>query len=146
VITFEYQGVPGAAGSDILRPLIPLWIRGPRQVPEQVALVDTGADDVLIPHYLGVRLGLALRPENRVLYSGVTGSVLAYPERINLMITDGATHHIWSATIYVHEGGNMQVLLGRSGFLEHFTATFNGAADRFSLIQNGTFPPPIFRF
>lgn len=53
MITFEYQGAPGAAGSDILKPLIPIWIRDPRQAPEQVGLIDTGADDVLIPHYLG---------------------------------------------------------------------------------------------
>lgn len=96
-------------------------------------MIDTGADDVLIPEYLGVKLGFLFPETDKVRLGGLQGSVRASARRINLLITDGETPLIWSARVWFHDGRPDRVLLGHLGFLEHFTATFDGRGHRVSL-------------
>jgi hypothetical protein len=62
------------------------------------------------------------------------------------LITDGEAPLIWSARVWFDDGRPDRLLLGHTGFLEHFTATFEGRGHRVSLQPNGTFPEPILRF
>jgi hypothetical protein len=150
VIVFDYQGYPvddpDQPDAIVLRPTIKIWLGGPMRVPEQVGLIDTGADDVLIPEYLGVKLGFTFPEASKVLLRGLQGSVRGSARRINLLISDGMTPLIWSARVWFHEGSQDKLLLGHLGFLEHFTAIFDGRNHRVILEPNGPFPKPILRF
>jgi hypothetical protein len=150
LITFDYQGYPvddpDRPDAIALRPMIRVWLGGPKRVPEQLGLIDTGSDDVLIPEYLGVQLGFTFPETGKVRLGGLLGSVRASARRINLLITDGQTPLIWSARALFHDGRPDRLLLGHAGFLEHFTVGFDGRRHCVSLQPNGTFPEPILRF
>jgi hypothetical protein len=146
MIRFPYEAYPvrgvGATRHAIVhRPMIPIRIVGPAGRHDLPALVDTGADDSLLPDLLIGLLGVALRPGDHAVIVGIEGSttVVRYGT-IDLEIPGAGGGYRWSARVGFH--ASFRVVLGHSGFLEYFTASFNGRSRHLTLTPNGTAPAP----
>ncbi len=141
-MTFRYQGYPvrGIDGTmtQVYRPTIPLRVIGPTGGSMVFGLLDTGADDTLLPDRLLGLLGVGIGPDARIPVWGIGGGTVAADfGAIGLQLRG----HRWSATAGFYSGN--RVLLGHSGFLEHFGASFNGVARTVRLRIVGHLPVPI---
>ncbi len=119
----------------VYRPVIAVDVVGPNGVEELRGLVDTGADDTLLPDDLIESLGLVVIPGDTGIIKGIDGGKIPVQyARVNLILPG----YRWSARVGLHGGFN--TILGHAGFLEYFTATFNGQRRHLTLTPNGTAP------
>jgi hypothetical protein len=141
---FPYQSYPvrGVAAHLALvhRPALPIRVIGPAGDALAFGLVDTGADDVLLPDRFIEPLGVAIHPEHVTIGAFGGGAVSVRFGTVDLELRRRGAVLRWSARVAFHAGG--RALLGHAGFLEHFTATFNGRRRHVTLTPNGTAPPP----
>jgi hypothetical protein len=117
--------------------MIPLRVFGPSGDDDLIGLADTGADDTLLPDILIEELGVVIAASDRVAVGTFDGgvSIVRYGW-VDLELPG----YRWSAKVGFH--ANYKVLLGISGFLCHFTASFNGQRRYVNLTPNGTAPAP----
>lgn len=106
-----------------------------------LGLVDTGADDTLLPGHLIEQLGAVIRPGDRAVIVGIDGgTTLVHYGIVDLMLPGPGGNYRWSTRVGFH--ASFRTILGHSGYLEYFTATFNGRRRHLTLTPNGTAPPP----
>ncbi len=123
---FPYQRYPiqgSLPGTTIWidRPTIPIRFVGPGGSFVAFGLVDIGSDETILPErYLGTP-GLSIPPGDHANVIGMGGNTM--PIRFGFY----AGH---------------RVILGHAGFLDHFTATFNGLKSHLTLTPNQTAPRP----
>jgi hypothetical protein len=141
MIRFPYKastvrGTRGGASETIYRPMIPIVVYGPDGNYEVMAWVDTGSDDTLFPDNLIRRLGVVLNPNEHAVIAGIEGSmtVVRYG-MVDLEIPEQGGGYRWSARVGFHAGP--RIVLGHCGFLEFFTASFNGRNRHLTLTPNG---------
>jgi hypothetical protein len=130
---FRYRAYPvQGAGSRhvelIWRPVISLRAFGGGGGENLFGLIDTGADDTLLPEFLIDRIGVVLPPDEVAEIEGIDGTpiVIRYAS-VELQLEDPAPPHRvhrWKARVGFHRRYN--AILGHSGFLEYFIAMFNG--------------------
>lgn len=87
------------------------------------------------------RLGVP-RGERFELTGAVGSPFAAWMGRIDLELGRGRTSHRWAARVGFVPRRD-QALWGHVGFLDHFSATFDGLRKRVTLRPNGTFPPSV---
>jgi hypothetical protein len=121
----------------IHRPVISIRAAGPSGADELMRLVATGADDTLLPGYHCQSLGVVIAPGDRAVIVGIDGGTTEV--RYGTVDLDLPGYR-WSSRVGFHAG--FHTILGHSGFLEHFTASFNGLRRHLTLTPNGTAPPP----
>ena len=111
--------------------MIPLRVNGPAGHDSLLGLADTGADDTLLPDFLIGPLGVRIAPGDRAIVVGIDGgtSVVRYG-LVDLELPGDR----WSARVGFHASFN--TILGHSGFLEHFTASFSGRRRYVTLTPN----------
>lgn len=128
----------------IYRPMAIVRIGGPRKVRKCEALVDTGADECIFPvsvaHATGIDLARA--PKGRI--AGVGGKSLdCMYVSVRLELTDGDHSIQWTSSVGFVEYGQTEretLILGHSGFLDYFTAIFDGEAKTMELLPNSRLP------
>ncbi len=135
-MTFPYQGYPvrgvGGITTLVYRPSIPIRFVGPASESVSMGLLDTGADDILLPDRLIAVLGVTIESGMQTFVRGIDG----LPMTVQFGNVDLQLHeHRCSARVGFYAG--IKVLLGHVGFLEHFNATFNGAARTVRLLPIG---------
>jgi hypothetical protein len=120
---------------------VDVLLRGPGGDRWSVALLDTGADDTIFPDYLAPYLGLDLTsaPPGEASVAGSAGVPLRYAD-IALRLTDGHSHHEWSATVGFTAVPMTYPVLGFAGCLQFFTATFHGDREEVELAVNHLYP------
>src|SRR5262249_47395967 len=125
---FSYQGYPvqgiGAGHLTLVyRPSALIRIIGPAGDALAYALVDTVADDTLVPARLLEPLGVVIQPGARTSISGIGGETVAADyATVDLEFRRRKTVYRWSALVGFYNG--YKAILGQSGGLEHFLATF----------------------
>jgi predicted aspartyl protease len=104
------------------------------------ALLDTGADETVLPRFIAGRIGVDLDPDTQARFRGVGGHVVTVTYgRVELEGGSGFRALRWPATVaFLDSGGNP--ILGHVGFLQYFTASFNGRRGHVTLTPNHTFP------
>ena len=143
---FDYREIvvdplPGEIGLQTIdEPAISVRVVGPSGegwiIP---GLLDTGAAETLIPLDYMIRLGVEKGP--RFELSGGGGKFPA---------GSGWSTLRWSEAGYPIDGRRVgftprrSALWGRGGFLDHFTATFDGLRRSVTLRPNGTGQAPLF--
>jgi hypothetical protein len=117
--------------------VIPVRVIGPSGDDNLLGLADTGADDTLLPDVLIGPLGAVITPGDQAVIVGIDGgtTVVRYA-RVDLELPG----YRWSARVGFH--ASFSTMLGHTGFLDHFTATFNGKRRQMTLTPNGTAPAP----
>lgn len=145
-MTFRYQQYPvpaiGAPGTVLIdRPSIPIRLIGPGGDALVFGLLDTGADNTLIPASLQRPPGLYISPGMSGSIGGIGGpTIIAHFVTIDLAIGRGRVVHRWSAMVGLYPGS--KVILGQFGVLEHFVAGFNHRRRVATLRPAGTLPGP----
>ena len=87
MIEFEFEKIRTEKLGEILKPIIPVTIIGPKRNLNIFMLLDSGADLSLIPYSVGETIGLELDFENRSEVQGIgEGSVPYLLTEIKLKI------------------------------------------------------------
>jgi predicted aspartyl protease len=127
----------------ILRPVITVRIAGPKSEARWDALVDTGADETLLPLSLAELLGVELDREATSLAAGISGDKLTiHYGDVKLQIAVGNKEITWRSTVGFVEFGSSDeevIVLGHLGCLDFFTATFNGELAELEMLPNSLF-------
>ncbi len=132
ILTFPYQRIPGVQSSPaapdrgIYRPRIPLKISGPAREHVAVALVDTGADEIILPYNLAALLVIKL--ESRLHYlMGLSGKLVPVQYgMVRLQIgRPDVGQFAWDAKAAFQENRPYPVL-GYAGCLDRFSVNFDG--------------------
>jgi hypothetical protein len=149
-VKFRYRAsvVPLPDGEDlgiVLRPEIPVVLIGPNGQASIFGLVDTGADTTIFPKHLAQNLGIALQPdaEMQATVFGGTPVSLDVGEVTILLQKDGESLQ-WRETVcFFDMSGELSdqfAILGHAGFLDYFTATFDGEDGTVMLVPNNLLP------
>jgi predicted aspartyl protease len=130
---FDYSGIITSAPDTgdpvaVFRPEIRIVVHGPNGAETYRALVDTGADDTILPESvargLGIRMTRATGPAAQAF--GGQAIALSYAD-VELELVYAEAKLRWLAHVYFVAGTEEEtILLGQQGFLEFFTATFIG--------------------
>jgi hypothetical protein len=138
---------PAPEGEDfllILRPEIPITASGPAGAAAYTGLVDTGSDITILPLSAAVFLGVEARPAPGPAASVFGGHEAQLLEgEITFQIQDANETVRWRDTVCFFDfsdRGEETVILGHSGFLDYFTATFDGKAGALTLVANDELP------
>ena len=127
----------------ILRPVISIRIAGPRITGWWDALVDTGADETLLPRSLAELLEIELE-EATSQAIGITGDKLTvhYGE-VEFHVANADDNVTWRTTVGFVEfksSDDEVIVLGHGGFLDYFTAKFDGERAELKLTPNSLLP------
>lgn len=105
-------------------------------------LVDTGSYATLIPSIFADLLGLILRDDDQETILGIgRSSIVIWYATVKLEVLTPGGGPRWSARVGFYPG--TKPILGHSGFLDHFTARFNGRSKTLTLTPNGTAPAAV---
>ena len=136
--------VPSLAGSRIrYRPIMAVLITGPSDARLYDGLLDTGADDTIFDEALAALIGVDLHQaeERLVGLAGRTRPVKCRYAPVRLRVSDGVSEtYEWTAVVGFVPGPLHYNLLGQSGFLQYFSADFDGDARVVTLTVRGSFP------
>ena len=136
--------LPGESGIQYLHePVIVVRAIGPSGTPWLIqGLLDTGADETLLPMRFRDRQGVARG--GRYTLKGAGGSPLvAWIGEVDLEMGSPRASYRWSARVGFTPRRDVAIW-GRHGFLNYFTATFDGLRRSVSLRSNGSAPAPRF--
>lgn len=133
-------------GVMLLRPTIEVEVHGPSGRRTMNALVDTGADLTIFPLSLAQQLGIDVSPSDEPTTTDFSGTVLTLEEgkaEFELNSPEGDETLRWNAVIQFIDFGDPDddtAVLGHVGFLNYFTAVFDGEQASLELIPNGALP------
>lgn len=127
----------------VMRPEIKLIVHGPNESVVYRALVDTGSDDVVLPASIARYLGVAVSPAPRAgrAFGGSRLEFLIGDLELEIRADSQAIR--WQTEVKFLEFPSEEdevLVLGHGGFLEFFTATFDGEQAELTLELNNRFP------
>lgn len=126
------------------RPEIPITIAGPAGSATYIALVDTGADNTIFPLSVAEYLGISVDPDAGPAASGFGGYELQLLTGSALLSLESGSESLqWNTSICFFDFDSSDsevVVLGHAGFLEYFTATFDGKLAMLNLVANNELP------
>lgn len=132
---------------EIHRPIIHVRIHAPTEILDLECLVDTGADFTLLPRSLADELNIPVDESHSQSIYGIGGAPLpAVRGEIDLELIDQIEVYRWITTVWFisfPSPAEQEVLLGHWGFLDYFTATFDGQRRELELVPNNMFPRPV---
>lgn len=138
--SYDVQPIPGQSEDRVFRPVIPIQVRGLTGSASILGMLDTGADITLLPAELLPLIGTKFDLDQSVQISGVGGEPLTVQfAKVELSLNYRAELYRWTAQVGFLEGRTV-ALLGHAGFLDFFSATFNGDRKRVTLRVNKRFP------
>lgn len=140
---------PAPDGDDfllILRTEITITVVGPTGSATYSGLVDTGSDTTILPLAVAQDLGIQVAPAPgppATVFGGHQVQLLV--GEVTLQIQDEKTNETvrWRdiVSFFDTQGREDEILiLGHSGFLDYFTATFDGKAGSLTLVANDDLP------
>ena len=132
MIKFSFKKVVSPKFGEVLKPVIPVTVIGPKRKVKTFMLLDSGADISLIPYSAGEIIGLDLDMTTRSEIQGVgEGSVPYAPSQIKLQIEDiEITIRIGWALIE-----EVPFILGRLDLFQKFALEFREFENRILLRQ-----------
>jgi hypothetical protein len=124
------------------KPVIPLTIIGPNGQTGLPALVDSGADDVVLPVHVAARIGVdlaaALAGQARGLGGNQPVGLLYAP--VILLLSDGTQTCRWRAVAAFTPTPLRFAIFGIAGGLEHFRATLDIGDRELTLLPKPSLP------
>jgi hypothetical protein len=124
------------------RPIVDIGISGPNSTRLFLkAILDSGADDTLIPVALASRLGVDLSNAPHHEGKAVGGATVSYQfATVELQLsTDGNEMFSWSAIVGFTGSRNKVALLGHTGMMQFFDVTFFGERREVSVTPNSSY-------
>jgi hypothetical protein len=123
------------------RPIVNLGILGPTGSVLREAVLDTGADEIVLVEADAALLGIDLSqaPSNTVGGVGSPPFLVRYAT-VKLRLSDGVEFREWSASVGFTSARMNRVLFGYAGGLEFFDAHFRGQQQVVELVTNSLYP------
>ena len=123
------------------RPILGVTVIGPTDSRLRDAVLDSAADDTVFAESLAAQIGVDLRnaPVGYASGIGLVRAPVRYAE-LTLRITDGHEYREWPARVGFTPAALKRTLLGFAGFLQFFTAMFQGDREEFQLTVNSLYP------
>jgi len=122
-LTYRYKAVQRPQGT-IKSPIIPITLRGSGESIDFTALIDSGADVSAISQEVGELLGLDLSGPQEPT-KGIVGEVPSVETKVWLTIGKDREKYPFFIPVKVLLGKvNIGILLGRKGFFDKFSITF----------------------
>lgn len=137
------QPVPSLGGQQVrYRPVLAVLLTGTATPQLRDGLLDTGADDTVFSDAVAAALGVDLsQAEQRsISLAGRPQPVLCRYVVVQLRISDGIETFEWPATVGFVAARLHYALLGQAGFLQFFSADFDGEAHIVTLTPKPCFP------
>ena len=107
----------------VYRPVISVKLFKQNKVVTFDALIDSGADKCIFPVWIADRLGFDVYKGEKMIFSGIGGSVLAYLHKTNIKVKE---IKLSLDIYYSHEWNDMPFgLLGQAGFFSNFDVNFS---------------------
>lgn len=125
-IIFRYAHVPRPDGTLRQAPFIPIFVTNKfGKAMEVIALLDSGADNTVVPKDLAELLGLKEEKADTET-GGIGGKVKVKKARLHFRIKGNRESYSLDVPSLVlqDEDADVPILLGRHGFFEHFHITF----------------------
>jgi len=124
-----------------VKPVIPISLTGPAGLFAYDALVDTGSDEIVFPQKSAAKIGvdLSIAPVGQGGGANQSPIPVRYAE-VTLRLSDGHENREWRAWVGFTPSPMRWGLLGFAGFLEYFTAVFDGVAEAVELTVNPLYP------
>jgi hypothetical protein len=131
----------------LLRPEVPVSIVGPAGQMTLTALVDTGSDRTIFPKSVATRLQIATEIDDGPPAKAFGGHdvQLLVGEALLELKSEGESI-TWRSTVWFFDfpaGDDEAVVLGHAGFLDYFTATFDGLEAVLTLEPNRELPEGV---
>ena len=129
-------------GSVRARPILPVRVYGPAGDTLIDGFLDTASDDVILPAWVALVIGIDLLPipEQPIQLAGRPHPVRCRFAPVSLRITDGVQEtYEWPAVVGFVPVPMKRALCGHAGFLQFFDANFRGAARDVVLATNSAF-------
>ena len=148
---FNYTAIVSIASDTgepmvLFRPEVGMRVHGPGGSRDFLALVDTGADNTILPESIAHDLDIPVHPCQGPAATAFGGQqiTLSYADvELELVHDDGNLR--WFPRVYFVCGDADQetIILGHQGFLDYFTATFDGEDCTVNLQPNSYLPTKI---
>lgn len=128
----------------ILRPEIPVTVVGSNGSATYLGLVDTGSDNTVLPKSIADDLGIPVRPasgQDATVFGGHRVQLLVGEAVLGIEADEESLR--WRTPVFFHDFVAQEeetVVLGHAGFLDYFTATFDGKQGILTLIPNDEIP------
>lgn len=145
----QYQVTPSPTVPTgvLLRPEIPIRIIGNAGDAFLWALVDTGSDELLLPQSVANRINATQHAGMNWKIEGIGGQQVSVTlGDVELELRGGGQTFRWPAKVGFVAYANPQdeaVVLGRTGFLEHFRVTFDGHQHELEIQVTPAFPGKV---
>ncbi len=128
----------------IFRPEVPLRIYGASGSTVHMALVDTGADNTILPLSIARELNITTQKAKGPGATAFGGQqiVLSFAD-VQLEIAEGKFMLRWQARVQFFDFPDAEpetLVVGHQGFLDFFTAVFDGGQMSLDLEPNGDMP------
>jgi hypothetical protein len=148
-VNFPYMAVPtklpvpSLGGLQVRhRPIVAVLLASTATPQLRDGLLDTGADDTVFSDAVAVALGIDLSQgeQRSIALAGRPQPLLCRYATVQLRISDGAETLEWPATVGFVAARLHYALLGQAGFLQFFSADFDGEARNVTLTPKPSFP------
>jgi hypothetical protein len=141
---YEVAPSPTNPSGIVYRPEILVRVIGSTSEALLMALIDTGADECVLPESLAEVIGVTLDQMHTVRATGVGGHPIdLVPGDVEFELSDDTQRCRWSIRVgfarFEHPEDECAIL-GNVGALEYFTATFDAVGQCGSLAVNSRFP------
>jgi hypothetical protein len=135
--------IPSLGGRQIRhRPVVAVMLAGTATPQLRDGLLDSGADDTVFSEAVAAALGVDLShgEQRSISLAGRPQPLICRYAALHLRISDGIETFEWPATIGFIAARLHYALLGQAGFLQFFSADFDGEAHFVTLTANSSFP------
>lgn len=140
ILSFPYRlatGIdpsPAAPDVPLFRPIVPVRFVGPRGSDALTfVLVDSGADETVLPHHLARTLGIKLDSKYHALFAADGKPFLVRYGTVEHQIArPGVGIHAWKARVGFQEK-RPDTIMGRAGCLDRFDVRFDGPNRRLTI-------------
>jgi len=142
--SYQVTPTPTLPGGLLSRPEVPLRVTGPAGTVCVLTLVDSGADETLLPRSIGDAVGAVIDDSVTWPMGGIAGEeVHASPGEVDLELMSLGQSYRWTVTVaFVSfpDPADEAAILGHVGCLMFFRTTFDGEAGELEIQPASAFP------
>ena len=139
---YDVEPTPSQPGvSVVFRPVIPFRLTGATAGAVFYGLLDSGADETLIPKEIADHIGVESISDQTGTILSASGEMPATYGAVSIEFGPESERYRWRAVVGIVDQPWKEALLGHIGFLRYFDVTFLGD-DRAVQLARNTVPLP----
>jgi hypothetical protein len=134
---YEVESTPAQPHiSVVYRPVIPFRVVGTGGAAVFYGLLDSGADETILPRAMAEFVGAVINPSQTALATSASGEMTVAYGKVTLEVGKGRGRYRWRAIVGVVDQPWEAAILGPAGFLHYFNAAFSWQKREVRLMRN----------